>query len=134
MVLAMRLNSITSPGRTLPVEGPRCLADSSLTLFLRFLRLNSGHRHQAKPSNFQRRTHSKKDGSEYGIRHPNQATAQNLLKTPTPSPCITESQRMTKTKKAKREGLEKHRQQQREKKRKAKERKNPSLPAKHRKR
>ena len=41
---------------------------------------------------------------------------------------------MTKTKKAKREGLEKHKQQQREKKRKAKERKNPSLPAKHKKR
>ncbi len=41
---------------------------------------------------------------------------------------------MTKTKKAKKEGLTKHKQQQREKKRKTKERKNPSLPAKHKKR
>jgi hypothetical protein len=41
---------------------------------------------------------------------------------------------MKKSKKAKREGLEKHKQQQREKKRKAKARKNPSLPAKFRKR
>ena len=41
---------------------------------------------------------------------------------------------MAKTKKAKREGLEKHRQQQREKKQKTKDRKNVSLPAKHKKR
>jgi hypothetical protein len=41
---------------------------------------------------------------------------------------------MTKTKKAKKEGLERHKQLQREKKQKTKERKNPSLPAKRRKR
>ena len=41
---------------------------------------------------------------------------------------------MAKSKKAKREGLERHRQLQREKKQKTKERKNPSLPARRRKR
>lgn len=41
---------------------------------------------------------------------------------------------MSKNKKAKKEGLEKHKQLQREKKQKTKERKNPSLPVKHKKR
>ena len=73
---------------------------------------------------------SKKDVSECGIR----PSTQNLLKTPTQSPCIKESQKMGKTKKAKKDGLIKHRQQQREKKMKAKARKKVSLPAKFRKR
>ena len=104
-------NSTGSLGRTLPIGGPRSLVASSLTLLLRFLRLKSGHRIQAKSGP---QAEPFKDTNTFTVHHG-----------------VPE---MSKSKKAKREGLEKHRQQQREKKQKAKARKNVSLPAKHRKR
>ena len=92
-----RQNLTTSRGRTLPAGGARCLAASSLTLLLRFLRLNSGHRIQAKSG-----PHAEP------LNDTNAITVHHGVP------------EMAKNKKAKREGLEKHKHQQRQKKQKTK--------------